>query len=58
MGKTEALKRRPCNLCIHRTRCKVVDYLYSPCYQTDKDGQDYHGAFELDTNIKEEDYDV
>ena len=49
MTKTEALKKRPCNLCVHKERCQVVDYVYSPCYETDKSGEDYHGAFKLDT---------
>ncbi len=49
MTKTEALKKRPCNLCVHKKRCQVVDYVYSPCYETDKSGEDYHGAFELNT---------
>ena len=57
MTKQEALKKRPCNKCVHFTRCQIVDYLYSPCYETDKSGE-YHGAFELDVdNInKEEEY--
>ena len=55
MTKAEALKKRPCNKCVHCERCSVVDYIYSPCYETDKDGNDYHGAFELDTNNIEED---
>ena len=49
MTKAEALKKRPCNKCVHCSRCRIVDYVYSPCYETDKDGNDYHGAFELDT---------
>lgn len=48
MTKEEALKERPCNKCVHKIRCQVVDYIYSPCYETDKNGDDYHGAFDLD----------
>ncbi len=51
MTDAEVMKRiveRPCNLCVHRTRCLIVDYVYSPCYETDNNGLDYHGAFELD----------
>ena len=57
MTKAEALKKRPCNKCVHRAKCQVVDYIYSPCYATDKNGDDYHGAFELDRTygIAEED---
>ena len=62
MNKAEALQKRPCNLCIHRTRCQVVDYIYSPCkagnftclYETDKNNKDYHGAFELDSELRQE----
>ena len=49
MTKQEALKKRPCNKCVHFTRCQIVDYLYSPCYETDKNGE-HHGAFELDVD--------
>jgi len=54
MAKKEALNKRPCYKCIHYTRCQVVDYVYSPCYETDKNSDDYHGAFELNTNEDEE----
>ena len=57
MTDAEVMKRireRPCYLCVHRTRCRIVDYVYSPCYETDKNGKDYHGAFELNKNINKE----
>ena len=54
MTKEEALKKRPCNKCVHQTRCQIVDYMYSPCYETDKDGNDYHGAFEPKTDSEED----
>lgn len=47
MTEEQAKNKKPCYLCIHFERCKIVDYVYSPCYETDKNGQDYHGAFEI-----------
>lgn len=55
MTRQEAEKKRPCCKCKHYIRCQIVDFPYSPCWQTDKDGKDHHGAFEL--NTEEEPYD-
>lgn len=49
MTLKEILEKKPCNRCIHFARCKVVDYIYSPCNNTGNAGE-YHPAFELNTN--------
>lgn len=49
MTLKEILEKRPCCKCIHFARCKVVDYIYSPCNNTGNAGE-YHPAFELNTN--------
>ena len=53
MTLKEILDKKPCCKCIHFTRCKVVDYVYSPCYEGGNSGE-YHPAFELNTNTNEE----
>jgi hypothetical protein len=54
MTKEEAEKKRPCNKCIHYRRCLIVDFIYSPCWITDRNGLDHHGAFKLNEYQEEE----
>lgn len=54
MTREEAEKKRPCNKCIHYRRCLIVDFIYSPCWITDKNGLDHHGAFKLNEYQEEE----
>ena len=49
MTKQEALKKRPCCNCTHYEMYQIVDHVYSPCYEGDKDGNDYHSGFKLTT---------
>lgn len=52
MNKEEALKKRPCSKCIHKQRCEIVDFIYSPC--NSQDDNNYHPGFESVNSQEEE----